>query len=496
VIGSELNGRYHIIGSLGRGTMGEVFLAEHLLLGRREAIKVLRPSAADATEYAVRFRREARALNQVTHPHIVAIYDFGMMEDGRLFLAMEYAEGSALSTVIKKEGALPLERALGIVAQVAEAIDHAHGRGVIHRDLKPANLVVQARPGGRELVKILDFGLAKIVTPDYQESLAATSDGHTFGTPNYIAPERLVDSGGDGRSDIYSLGCIAFELLTGEVPFVGELMDVCHRHVTERARAPSERRPDLAIPAEVDEVVLRCLAKPPGERFQRAGAIADLLRGILAGRPARRRPQSVPAMMDTERQPALSIAEAAAELGAAGDLERPVDRASELVEVANEFVAELFENECGDADLLVALAEVSEAQSLLRRWEAELEELDRRRDTIDQYAREREASLRFALGELQFSLRHGSETPMEHGRVERAIAELSHRLEQLRWDADRELASLEQHRHLVSTSLERIEDDLLGRCRRLAGIAHELSGRFRHLAAVARLGLRLEALVP
>src|SRR5688500_10491590 len=171
--------------------MGEVYLVEHLGLARKEALKILRSTMDDSPSLVTRFRREARATNRLQHPNIVAIHDFGRLPDGRFYIATEYAEGDSLDRVIARIGVFPVARAVPILIQLADAIDHAHSRGVIHRDLKPANLMLYERRGGDQL-KVLDFGVAKIIAPDDVDSILATGQGEIFGTPAYMAPEQVV----------------------------------------------------------------------------------------------------------------------------------------------------------------------------------------------------------------------------------------------------------------------------------------------------------------
>jgi serine/threonine-protein kinase len=273
VIGTLLNDRWRILSRLGRGGMGEVYLAEHVALGRMEAIKLLMPFLAENPQFVSRFRREARAVNRLRHPNIVSLFEFGQLPDDRFYLAMEYAEGESLHQLLKRCELVPVPRALHLLGQLAYAVHHAHSRGVVHRDLKPQNLIVCDSEVGSDVLKVLDFGMAKIVAHDHDESVALSTGEFVYGTPNYLAPERLRGVGNDPRTDIYAIGCIAFELVIGAPPFVGFPKEVVAAHLTEAPDPPSAWRPDLAIPTELDAVILRCLAKKPDDRYQSA---ADL----------------------------------------------------------------------------------------------------------------------------------------------------------------------------------------------------------------------------
>ena len=201
--GTTLHDRWRILAELGRGGMGEVFLAEHIKLGRKEALKVLMPSLAADTQFVARFRREARAVNRLRHPNIIAIYDFGQLPDGRFYLAMEYAHGQSVQKLLKRDDHFDVPRALSVLGQLAYAVHHAHSRGVLHRDLKPDNLILV---GDDETLKVLDFGIAKIVSMDAPESVALSTGDMVWGSPRYMSPERVRGVGKDPRSDIYSIG--------------------------------------------------------------------------------------------------------------------------------------------------------------------------------------------------------------------------------------------------------------------------------------------------
>lgn len=252
--------------------MGMVYRAHDTLLNREVAVKVLPPELARDSEFVSRFRREAETAAGLDHPHIVAIYNIGE-QDGVHYLAMRLLEGQPLNQILKHSGALPPERALHITEQVARALDYAHARGVIHRDVKPANIMV----GADEHVTLMDFGIAKAMTGS-----RLTRTGTMIGTPEYMAPEQFTGEPVDLHADIYALGVVLYEMLTGRVPFIGETpVSISHAHVYQTPAPP--RQHNAQIPPAVEQVVLRALAKHPEARYPNAGALADALRVALHG---------------------------------------------------------------------------------------------------------------------------------------------------------------------------------------------------------------------
>ncbi|HSC77764.1 MAG TPA: serine/threonine-protein kinase [Candidatus Acidoferrales bacterium] len=274
-------GRYELLEELGRGAMGAVYKARDPNLGRAVAVKViltanLTPQAL--AEYKKRFYREAEAAGRMTHPGVVTIHDMG--EDpasGQPFLVMEYVEGVPLDKMIEDSpggNGLPLAQALEIGAQVAHALDYAHQRGVIHRDIKPANILVTKDGRG----KIADFGIAKL------EGAQLTQTGQLVGTPAFMSPEQFSGGGVDARSDIFSLGAVLYEALTGKMPFPGETVTEIIYKVVQATPAPVQKH-NPQLPAEADVLLGRCLAKDPAQRYQRASALAADLENLKAGRP-------------------------------------------------------------------------------------------------------------------------------------------------------------------------------------------------------------------
>ncbi len=271
LIGRTIGGRYRLIQRLGTGGMSSVYLARHVLIDRLMAIKTLRRDLASDPVQRDRFIREARAVNRINHANIVEITDFGESEDGLVYLVMEYIAGESL---LKAMGAGPFAplRALDIAEQAGSALARAHQMGVIHRDLKPENMILVELRDRKDFLKILDFGIAKIT-----DAPSLTGSQQIFGTPGYIAPEYIQSTAIDGRADLYSLGVILYELVTGALPFDYEYPgDLLVKHVTETPFKPSARKAD--VPAPMEAFILRCLQKNPDERFRDAFHFLDELR--------------------------------------------------------------------------------------------------------------------------------------------------------------------------------------------------------------------------
>ena len=275
-----LGDRYRLLRKVGEGSMGEVFEAEHVHLSRRVAVKLLQRKIASNPEAAARLQREARSTTGLGHPNIVDTIDFGFA-DGQTFLVMEWLEGENLDARLAR-GPIDLPTAIEIASQTAAGVAAAHERGVIHRDLKPANLFLTRDHRGQLLVKVLDFGIAKLAL--HETKLTAT--GVLVGTPNYMAPEQAEGNPVDARTDVYALGVILYEMLTGTVPFQGETpLSVLHQHTSRLPILPSARAPERAIPEALDDLVMRCLAKAPDDRFPTMQALCDALANV-GGKPS------------------------------------------------------------------------------------------------------------------------------------------------------------------------------------------------------------------
>jgi len=281
LVGSVLADRYHIVRRIGEGGMGQVYLAEHVKIRRRSAVKVLHQGMVNDPDAIARFNREASNASQIQHPNVAAIYDFGETDDGLIYLAMEFIDGEPLRKVIERQGALPAVQAADITRQVADALDAAHEMGIVHRDLKPDNIMIARGRGGEDVAKVVDFGIAKATTGDDQK---VTRTGLAIGTPEYMSPEQLSGDTLDNRTDIYSLGLVAFNMLTGQLPFPAvSSREAMIARLTERPRTLAEIKDDVAWPAELQTVMDRALASHPKDRYPRAGDFGrDLVRAVAA----------------------------------------------------------------------------------------------------------------------------------------------------------------------------------------------------------------------
>ncbi|HLL77374.1 MAG TPA: protein kinase [Pyrinomonadaceae bacterium] len=272
LIGQVLDGKYRLDAVLGEGGMGTVYRATHLLIDRPVAVKVLRPHFVEDAAAQQRFRREARAAGRLRHPNAVAVTDFGDTPEGYVYIVMELLEGRTLREMIAAEGPLPAARGVSLMEQAAAAVAAAHEAGVIHRDLKPGNIFVVQGEGARPVVKVLDFGIAKLAADSSEDSGAKnlTQTGVMIGTPRYMSPEQCDGEKLTPASDVYSLGVILYEMLTGAPPFNGPTpLAVALQHSSKPPRPPRELVP--AIPEELERVVLRALAKSPAGRPANAG---------------------------------------------------------------------------------------------------------------------------------------------------------------------------------------------------------------------------------
>jgi serine/threonine-protein kinase len=292
-----IEGKYRLEQLIAHGGMGSVYRATHLGLERAVAIKILRAELLADTTARERFNREARAAGRLKHPNIVAVYDSGHLPNGSAYLVMELIEGRSLREEIKAHasrlGQMRAERAAAILMQVCAGIEAAHRQGIVHRDLKPDNVMIETAADGTERVLVLDFGIAKLAVPEGREQAwqGLTDENTVIGTPNYISPEQCTGNTVDARSDVYALGVILYEMLTGHVPFTGQnTSTVLLKHLQEPPAPPHRFCPDIH-PA-LEQVVLQALAKNPQQRFSSASEFA---RHLLAALSARDR-ESAPAV--------------------------------------------------------------------------------------------------------------------------------------------------------------------------------------------------------
>lgn len=301
MLGAFVGERFLVNRKLGEGGMGVVYEAEQTAIDRKVALKVLHPHLTDENLYA-RFRNEAAASSRLGHPNTITVYDFGKTETGSLYIAMEFIDGISLDDEIIERGALDWRRAGKIGLQICGSLQDAHDNGIVHRDLKPENVMLCKRGGEEDVVKVLDFGIAKIMEDDGQDQRKAlTKTGMVFGTPQYMSPEQVRGEKVDARSDIYSTGIILYQMLAGVLPFKSETpMGVLTMHLLDTPPALAESNPTMSVPTGLEAVALSALAKDPGDRPQSMKEMARLIDEVLSDSTGL--PAAVPAA-----QPAVPV---------------------------------------------------------------------------------------------------------------------------------------------------------------------------------------------
>jgi eukaryotic-like serine/threonine-protein kinase len=287
LVGTVIDERYRITGFLGRGAMGSVYRAEHVTIRRPVALKLLHASLVSVPEISARFEREAFAIGRIDHPNCVGVSDFGKLEDGSLYLALELVHGRPLADVLESEGRLEPRRALHITRHVLRGLAHAHREGIVHRDVKPGNVVLTERDGDHDFAKILDFGIAKL--EGQAQTVAGgeklTQAGIACGTPAYMSPEQVVGDSADPRSDLYAAGIMLFELIAGRPPFFSDddHVAILTMHTSSPPPTLAEIAPEVDVPLGVETIVRRALAKQRGDRFASAEAMIEAIDGCLGG---------------------------------------------------------------------------------------------------------------------------------------------------------------------------------------------------------------------
>ncbi len=405
-----MGGRFKVQELLGKGAAGEVYLAEHTDLGRRYAVKVLKQTVEADPNTVARFRREARAAGRLDHPNIVYIADFGRMEDGQLYLVMEYVPGVTLQEAIKAApgGKLPRSRALEILRQTATALDAAHEAGVVHRDIKPGNILLSHAPEGGDRVKILDFGLAKIMLDS--ELNALTARGEMFGTPAYMSPEQARGDSIDANTDLYALGVLGFELLTGRLPFIAKSiprMMLAHQSDPvpdpQSLLAPGEP----PLPTAIKDIVMQCLAKDPRHRPASAAVLVQAIEEGDASQHAST--VAMPVVQSPHGHDPMSpqmVAGSAEAVKTALDQQadstaRRVWALDQAGRVGRALATQMLTLGLGDARLQAALTELGELERQQSGLETQLSAVRSRLEEQEVRSRERIASLRFAVADLR-----------------------------------------------------------------------------------------------
>jgi eukaryotic-like serine/threonine-protein kinase len=308
MIGVVVDERYRIQGFLGRGAMGSVYRAEHVIIRRQVALKLLHPALVTIPEIAARFEREAFAIGRIDHPNCVGVSDFGRLEDGSLYLALELVHGRPLADVLDNEGRLEPRRALRIARHVLRGLAHAHRAGIVHRDVKPGNVVLTERDGDPDFAKVLDFGIAKLEgqaeTVEGGEKL--TQAGIACGTPSYMAPEQVVGDSADARSDVYAVGIMLFELIAGRPPFDDDdQVAILAMHTTKPPPSLAEAASDVQVPLGTETLLRRALEKRREDRFDSAEAMIEAIDACLddGASASRRKAEDGPGPTDEPEQP-------------------------------------------------------------------------------------------------------------------------------------------------------------------------------------------------
>jgi serine/threonine protein kinase len=283
-----LNGQFQILQKIGSGGMGAVYKALQPDMNRMVGVKILHPKLANRKDLVSRFRREARAMSQLTHPNTVKVFMFGELDDGSLYIIMEFLEGKNLNQTVRSEGPFALERGLGVLIAACGALDEAHKAGIIHRDLKPENIFLVQSGGVKDFPKLLDFGLAKVGEKQMRPgSVILTQEGMVFGTPEFMSPEQAQGKTLAPASDVYSIAVILYEVLTGKLPFDAKsAMDYISLHVTGTPIPLSQRVPGKTFPPLLDQIMDRALAKKSEDRFQSAAEFGQALQAVLQGATA------------------------------------------------------------------------------------------------------------------------------------------------------------------------------------------------------------------
>jgi len=281
--GTVIGGKYRLVERVGQGGMGTVYRAVQTGLNRSVAVKILKRELNVDPDTVARFQREANAMSLLAHPNTVRVYDFGQTDDGLLYLVMELLVGELITDKMVREGPLDVLEAVRMTQQILRSLAEAHSQAIVHRDLKPDNVFVARLDGHDEpMVKVLDFGIAKVVAPDRRVDQFETQAGTVFGTPRYMSPEQAQGAALNGRSDLYTVGTLLYQMLLGRAPFIDDdAVVVMAKHIRELPEAPNVSMPERPIPGSLNDVVMRALEKDPARRFQDASEFEAALEACV-----------------------------------------------------------------------------------------------------------------------------------------------------------------------------------------------------------------------
>jgi len=282
LLGATLAEKYLVMSEIGRGGMSIVYKGKHTLMDRIVAIKMLISQLVEDQTSTKRFQQEAQAVSCLAHPNVIGVHDFGIAPTGQPYIVMDFLVGESLADVIKRDSCVPEARAVPIFKQACDALDHAHKKGIIHRDLKSSNVMLVEEEGKRDIVKVVDFGIAKLMPSSGKQAQNLTQTGEIFGSPIYMSPEQCLGQPLDARSDIYSMGVLMYEALTGLPPLMGHtIVETMQKHVGTKPEAMGKTRPDLRFSPEIEAIVAKSLAKSADERFQSMLNLSDALDGLM-----------------------------------------------------------------------------------------------------------------------------------------------------------------------------------------------------------------------
>lgn len=465
----KLNQVLTIAKRIGRGRLGVVYAAVHTVLARRFAVKVLRPSLTRTEATQSRLRHMIREASQVEHPNIVSLVDFGQLADKRFYITMDFVRGIQLSKVFERDGRLAVERALPLLIQLSDALAAAHRLRVVHGDIKPTNLMLlDDTAESSEFLRVLDFRISSALGGPPQDD-DPTAHLRSYGGVDYLSPEQIAGRSWDGRADIYGFGCLAYRMLTGQPPFVGEPVDVMQAHKSRDPVPPSRRSGVEDIPSELDAILLRCLEKKPTDRFKSMEEVSWELTAML--------PEQQPSPFEEEEVtgrwhiPDLS--------DAGEEVEEPLPESpARLRRLFYDTILELSEHiaeeEVAGAEMqeqLAALKQVREEASTLA---AQVELAENRFEDIRRELRERESTLRYAIIDLNLAKSDALDPKRAKGGqrlqdLEFQIAELENSLAELERQRRERFAAL-------NAELKQTRD-------RLKAMEHEMAVHYRRLYA-------------